>query len=139
MQQMCGPSRQICIGKYSTNNVSLVQCWLVYLHALSDKCGKKRHTQHNHWERQQWMILDDVDGDSSNILWSMARTTILNYGGMEKCLHKTIELSDERAIYQHTILCNGIECFYSRWKSLRQHVGIFLLIVSYLFVHFILQ
>ena len=53
------------------------------------------------------MILDDVDGDSSNILWSMARTTILNYGVMEKCLHKTIELSDERAIYQDTILCNG--------------------------------
>ena len=82
------------------------------------------------------MILDDVDGDSSNILWSMARTTILNYGVMEKCLHKTIELSDERAIYQHTILCNGIECFYSRWKSLRQHVGIFLLIVSYLICAF---
>ena len=82
------------------------------------------------------MILDDVDGDSSNILWSMARTTILNYGVMEKCLHKTIELSDERAIYQDTILCNGIECFYSCWKSLRQHVGIFLLIVSYLICAF---
>jgi len=33
------------LNKYHNAILSLVQCWLVYLHAPSDECGKKRQRE----------------------------------------------------------------------------------------------